>query len=140
MPPRGSLVPARFLVLTAHLVLLLQLGWGRDPHVRASLPLEFSAEEYAHADRLLGGALGGALGLLGVEFVGFFSGVSMFHPGQSLLSLAAHGGAALALAWALLEGWDSSCFWLLFGLCSVPPAITEVLLMVSMLGCRRRAI
>ncbi|GAB0201251.1 transmembrane protein 107 [Grus japonensis] len=140
MPPRGSLVPARFLALTAHLVLLLQLGWGRDPHVRASLPLEFSAEEYAHAERLLGGALGGALGLLGVEFVGFFAGVSMFHPGQSLLSLGAHAGAALALTLALLEGWDGGSFWLLFGLCSVPPAVTEVLLMVTVLGCRRRGL
>ncbi|KAM6364683.1 transmembrane protein 107 [Pluvialis apricaria] len=137
MPPRGSLVPARFLVLTAHLVLLLVVGGARDPHVRAALPLHFSAEEYAHAERWLWGALGGALGLLGVEFVGFFSGVSMFRTGQSLFSLGAHGGAALALTLALLEGWDSGSFWLLFGLCSVPPAVTEALLLISLLGCRR---
>ncbi|XP_074898417.1 transmembrane protein 107 [Buteo buteo] len=139
MPPRGSLVPARFLVLTAHLVLLLQLGWGRDPHVRASLPLEFSAEEYAHADRLLGGPWGGPWGSWGSSSSASFRG----SPCSTLAESAFAGGprgAALALAWALLEGWDSGCFWLLFGLCSVPPAITEVVLMVSMLGCRRRAI
>ncbi|XP_063177742.1 transmembrane protein 107-like, partial [Chroicocephalus ridibundus] len=85
---------------------------------------------------------GGALGLLGVEFVGFFSGVSMFRPGQSLFLLGAHVAAALglALALALLEDWDGGSFWLLFGLCSVPPAVTEALLLVSIPGCRRRAL
>ncbi|XP_065509544.1 transmembrane protein 107 [Caloenas nicobarica] len=138
MSPRGSLVPARFLVLTAHLVVLVLLVWGPEPHVLASLPLEFSAQEHERAERLLGGALWGSLGLLGVELVGFFSGVSMFHAGQGLLSLGAHAAATLTLTLAVLERWDSSCFWLLFGLCSVPPAVTELLLMVSVLGCRRR--
>ncbi|XP_063178112.1 transmembrane protein 107-like [Chroicocephalus ridibundus] len=140
MPPRGLLVPARFLALTAHLVLLVLLGGDTVSPVRASLPPDFSAEEYARAQRWLWGALGGALGLLGVEFVGFFSGVSMFRPGQSLFSLGAHVAAALGLALALLEDWDGGSFWLLFGLCSVPPAVTEALLLVSILGCRRRAL
>lgn len=108
------------------------------------------------------GCVGGCLRVCPPPFLGLFP--------LTWAALAAHGGAALALAWALLEGWDSGCFWLLFGLCrwvggffflgggspsplhptdtpvvspaprSVPPAVTEVLLMVSMLGCRRRAI
>ncbi|KAK2510973.1 hypothetical protein Q9966_016768 [Columba livia] len=52
MSSRGSLVPARFLILTAHLVILVVLVWGREPHVLASLPLEFSAEEHEQAERL----------------------------------------------------------------------------------------
>ncbi|XP_074787010.1 transmembrane protein 107-like isoform X2 [Athene noctua] len=138
MPPRGSLVPGRFLAMTSHLVLLLRAGEGRAPHIAASLPPEFSAAEQAQAERLFWGAVGGSLALLGVEFVGFFSGVSMFHAAQGLLSLGAHAGAALALALALAEEWDGGAFWLLFGLCSVPPAVTEVLLLVTVLGCRRR--
>ncbi|XP_074422565.1 transmembrane protein 107-like isoform X2 [Larus michahellis] len=74
MPPRGLLVPARFLALTAHLVLLVLLVGDTDSPVRASLPPDFSAEEYARAQRC------------------------------------------------------------------VPPAVTEALLLVSILGCRRRAL
>ncbi|XP_074422564.1 uncharacterized protein LOC141734573 isoform X1 [Larus michahellis] len=51
MPPRGLLVPARFLALTAHLVLLVLLVGDTDSPVRASLPPDFSAEEYARAQR-----------------------------------------------------------------------------------------
>ncbi|XP_068780114.1 transmembrane protein 107 isoform X1 [Struthio camelus] len=50
MTSLGALVPARFLALTAHLVAVLTIFWARDPHVLASLPLEFSPEEYARVD------------------------------------------------------------------------------------------
>uniref|UniRef100_A0A8C3CDS7 Transmembrane protein 107 n=1 Tax=Cairina moschata TaxID=8855 RepID=A0A8C3CDS7_CAIMO len=136
MAPLGALVPARFLTLTAHLVALGTAAGARDTHVRASLPLEFSAEEYARVDAELLGALGGAAGLLAIEFGGFFMGVSMFHRGQGLLSLGAHTAAAISLGLALLEGWDLGSFWLLLGLCSAPPAVTELLLLAAALGRR----
>eukprot|EP00076_Gallus_gallus_P012339 XP_015129768.2 transmembrane protein 107 isoform X3 [Gallus gallus] len=50
MAPLGMLVPARFLTMTAHLVALLTVAMARDPHVRATLPLQFSQEEYTNAD------------------------------------------------------------------------------------------
>eukprot|EP00076_Gallus_gallus_P031929 XP_024997467.1 transmembrane protein 107 isoform X1 [Gallus gallus] len=86
MAPLGMLVPARFLTMTAHLVALLTVAMARDPHVRATLPLQFSQEEYTNADAQLLWVVGSALGLMAIEVGGFFSGVSMFHPGQGLLS------------------------------------------------------
>lgn len=131
MAPPGALVLARFLMLTAHLVALGMAAWARDPHVRASLPLEFSAEEYARVDAELLGALGGVLGMLALEFGGLFAGVSRFHRWQCLLSVVAHAPAAITLGLALLEGWDVGCFWPLLVLCSVPPAVTELLLLLA---------
>uniref|UniRef100_A0A8V5HB37 Transmembrane protein 107 n=1 Tax=Melopsittacus undulatus TaxID=13146 RepID=A0A8V5HB37_MELUD len=110
MPPRGALIPARFLTLTAHLVLLLLLSTRPAP---SSVPAEEDPREVTCPL----GALGGALALLGVEFCGFFSGASMFHHGQGLLSIGAHAVAALTLTLADLEGWDSAPCWSLFTLC-----------------------
>ncbi|XP_068034078.1 transmembrane protein 107 [Anomalospiza imberbis] len=71
MAPR-PLLPGRFLAMAAHLGMLMRMGG--DPPCLPSGDLEPG----------FWGALGGSLALLGVEFLGFFSGVSMFHPGQSL--------------------------------------------------------
>uniref|UniRef100_A0A8B9SYL4 Transmembrane protein 107 n=1 Tax=Anas platyrhynchos TaxID=8839 RepID=A0A8B9SYL4_ANAPL len=87
MIPLGALVPARFLILTAHLVALGMAAGARDTHVRASLPLEFSVEEYTRVDTELLCALGLAAVLLAIEFGGFFMGVSMFHRGQGLFCI-----------------------------------------------------
>ncbi|KAM9514227.1 transmembrane protein 107 [Guaruba guarouba] len=132
MSPRGAMVPARFLTLTAHLVLLLLLS-------TRPAPTSASAEEFPPEVTWPLGALGGALALLGVEFCGFFSGASMFHHGQGLLSIGAHAAAALTLTLADLEGWDSASCWIIFALCSIPPAVIEVLLLISVFGGRRRA-
>ncbi|XP_053908755.1 transmembrane protein 107 isoform X2 [Cuculus canorus] len=139
MPP-PSLVPLRFLALTAHLVLLLAAAVAADPHVRASLPPDFTPEEFAHAQRLLWVALGVAVGLLGVELIGFFGGVSTFHVGQGLLSVLCHTGAALSLSLAWSEGGGLRGSTAVLGLGSLPPALTEALLMVSLLCWKRKGL
>ncbi|XP_064357167.1 transmembrane protein 107 isoform X2 [Dromaius novaehollandiae] len=138
MASLGVLVPARFLALTAHLVTVLTILWARDPHVLASLPLEFSPEEYARVDTELLVALGVTLGLLALELGGFLSGLSMFHRPQALLSAMAHGGTTLALLLFLAERWDCGAYWGLLGAGSALPAATELLLMGVVLGCKRK--
>nr|XP_038031345.1 transmembrane protein 107-like [Anas platyrhynchos] len=134
MIPLWAVALTRFLTLMAHLVALGRVAWARDTPVRASLPLEFSAEEYARVNTELLCALGLAAVLLAIEFGGFFMGVSMFHRGQGLFSVGAHAAASITLGLALMDGWDLGGFWLLLGLCSAPPAITELLLLPAALG------
>uniref|UniRef100_A0A8B9ZJE5 Transmembrane protein 107 n=1 Tax=Anas platyrhynchos TaxID=8839 RepID=A0A8B9ZJE5_ANAPL len=115
----------------AHLVGLGTVTGARDTHVRASLPLEFSEEEYMHVNTKLLCALGLAAVLLAIEFGGFFTGVSMIQCKQELFSVGAHAAASITLGLALMDGWDLGGFWLLLGLCSAPPAITESLLDIA---------
>uniref|UniRef100_A0A6I8N731 Transmembrane protein 107 n=1 Tax=Ornithorhynchus anatinus TaxID=9258 RepID=A0A6I8N731_ORNAN len=82
-----GLVPSRFLTLVAHLVIVITMFWSREINVRASLPLEFTKEEYDSQDRQLVIALSVTLGLFVVELAGFFSGISMFNGTQSLLCI-----------------------------------------------------
>nr|XP_023651486.1 transmembrane protein 107 isoform X3 [Paramormyrops kingsleyae] len=113
-----SLVPARFLTLTAHLVIVITIFWSRDNNVRACLPLDFSQDEYRSQDTQLVVALSVTLGLFAIELAGFFSGVSMFNSTQSLLSIAAHASASVALLFFLFEQWSCAIYWWIFGFCS----------------------
>uniref|UniRef100_A0A670ZVP9 Transmembrane protein 107 n=1 Tax=Pseudonaja textilis TaxID=8673 RepID=A0A670ZVP9_PSETE len=87
MPLVSGLVPSRFLVLTAHLVIVITIFWSRENNVRASLPLQCTPEEYARRDTEMVVALSVTLGLFAIELAGFLSGVSMFNNIQSLFCI-----------------------------------------------------
>ncbi|XP_067412566.1 transmembrane protein 107 isoform X2 [Emydura macquarii macquarii] len=133
-----GLVPARFLTLTAHLVIVITIFWSRDNNVRASLPLQYTQQEYERRDVELVVALSVTLGCFAVELAGFLSGVSMFNNTQSLLSIGAHAAAAVSLLFFLFEQWDGSLYWWIFAFCSALPAVLEILLFVSVFGFKKK--
>ncbi|KAG1961386.1 transmembrane protein [Pimephales promelas] len=87
MSALSSLVPARFLTLIAHLVIVIIIFWSRENSVRACLPLDYTSEEYRLEDTRLVVALSVTLGLFAIELVGFLCGVSMFNNNQALLCI-----------------------------------------------------
>uniref|UniRef100_A0A8C0K1R2 Transmembrane protein 107 n=1 Tax=Canis lupus dingo TaxID=286419 RepID=A0A8C0K1R2_CANLU len=113
----SGLVPSRFLTLLAHLVVVITLFWSRDSNVQACLPLTFTPEEYEQQDIQLVAALSVTLGLFAVELAGFFSGVSMFNSTQSLISIAAHCSASVALSFFIFERWECTTYWYIFVFC-----------------------
>ncbi|XP_048118120.1 transmembrane protein 107-like isoform X4 [Alosa alosa] len=114
----SSLVPARFLTLIAHLVIVITIFWSRENNVRASLPLQFTKEEYDQEDTRLVIGLSVTLGLFFIELSGFFSGVSMFNSSQALLSLAAHCSASICLSFFVFQKWQCWTYWFIFAFCS----------------------
>ncbi|KAA0716476.1 Transmembrane protein 107 [Triplophysa tibetana] len=127
-----SLVPARFLTLSAHLVIIITLFWSRENNVQSCLPLDFTEEQFKTEDTRLVVALSVTLGLFAVELAGFFSGVSMFNSNQGLLSLIAHSSASVSLSLFVLQQWPCWAYWIIFSLCSVVPAVLELILLISM--------
>ena len=84
--------------------------------------------------------LGAAIGLLIIEFMGFFSGLSMFGaPSIALASIIAHATATVALGYFALDVWDCDIYWWIFGLCSGLPALMEIFLMIGVLGLKKNA-
>ncbi|XP_053500077.1 transmembrane protein 107 like isoform X5 [Ictalurus furcatus] len=83
----SSLVPARFLTLITHLVIVITIFWSRENSVKACLPLTYTVEEYNIEDVRLVVALSVTLGLFAIELAGFFSGASMFNNNQGLLCI-----------------------------------------------------
>ncbi|XP_028833426.1 transmembrane protein 107-like isoform X2 [Denticeps clupeoides] len=134
----SSLVPARFLTLTAHLVVVITIFWSRENNVRACLPLDFTQEEYNAEDMRLVVALSVTLGLFFIEFVGFFSGVSMFNKSQSLLSTASHASASVSLLFFLFEQWPCGIYWWILAFCSGIPAFVEIILFIAVFGLKKK--
>uniref|UniRef100_A0A8K9X1G5 Transmembrane protein 107 n=1 Tax=Oncorhynchus mykiss TaxID=8022 RepID=A0A8K9X1G5_ONCMY len=95
----SSLVPARFLTLTAHLVIviLVTVIVLIGPQLVVALPV--------------------TMGLFAIELAGFFSGVSMFNCTQGLLSTAAHASASVALLFFLFEQWACEIYWWILAFC-----------------------
>ncbi|KAI5095594.1 transmembrane protein 107 [Silurus meridionalis] len=133
-----SLVPARFLTLIAHLVIVITIFWSRDNSVKACLPLTFTAEQYNLEDMRLVVALSVTLGLFAVELAGFFSGASMFDSNQGLLSTACHASGSVALLFFLFEQWTCYIYWWIFGFCSVIPALYEMILLIAVCGLKKK--
>ncbi|GAA6220647.1 transmembrane protein 107 isoform X2 [Lates japonicus] len=134
----NSLVPARFLTIIAHLVIVITIFWSRENNVKACLPLDFTQEQYDNEDKKLVVALAVTLGLFAIELAGFFSGVSMFNCSQGLLSLAVHCSASVSLSFFVFEKWECWTYWGIFAVCSVLPAFVEILLFVAVLGLKKK--
>ncbi|XP_053572096.1 transmembrane protein 107 isoform X1 [Bombina bombina] len=134
----SSLVPSRFLTLTAHLVIVIIIFWGRENNVLACLPLDYTQQEFASRDTELIVALSVTLGLFAIEYAGFLSGVSMFNNTQSLLSLTAHCAASVSLSLFVSEKWECISYWYIFAFCSALPAFTELLIFIAVFGFKRK--
>ncbi|KAK8394138.1 hypothetical protein O3P69_006376 [Scylla paramamosain] len=132
-----GLIPARFLTLTSHLVLLVTILMAREENVLACLPVEYTSSEYSKRDgEFLGGLVAG-IALTALELIGFISGVSMFASLPSIISITCHSGASISLAYLVLDTWDCRLYWWVFGLTSVLPALVEVGVMINVLMLKK---
>ncbi|XP_014661809.1 PREDICTED: transmembrane protein 107-like [Priapulus caudatus] len=121
-----GIVPARFLTLIAHLVITWIIFWSRGDNILACLPQSYSQDEYNRKDMQLVVGLSVSLGLIAVELVGFFTGISMFMPTVALVSIASHASGSIALAYFIFDVWDCDLYWWVFSFCSCTPALLEI--------------
>lgn len=129
----NGLVPARFLTIIAHLIIVIVIFWSRDENVKMCLPERYSDNQFNVKDKELIIALSVTLGLFVLELIGFMGGITMFFPFQSLLSTTAHTAAAIALSYFLFDSWPCDWYWWIFGFCSAFPAVTEIITIIGVL-------
>ncbi|XP_077454943.1 transmembrane protein 107 like [Stigmatopora argus] len=134
----NSLVPARFLTIVAHLLIVIIIFQTREDIVKACLPWEFTQEQYNSEDMKLVIALSVTLVSFAIELAGFFSGVSMFNASQALLSTGAHASASVALIFFVFEDLDCTDYWWILAFCSVLPAVMEILLFIAVFGLAKK--
>lgn len=133
----SNLIPARFLTIISHFVMVTTILWARDENVKACLPWTYTEEEYNRKDNQLIIGLSLAIVFVGIELIGFLSGISMFFPSQSLLSLIAHSSATIALAYFITDTWDCDLYWWIFGFCSALPVCSEIILLFGVLVLKK---
>ncbi|KAK2144773.1 hypothetical protein LSH36_732g01050 [Paralvinella palmiformis] len=133
----NGLVPARFLTIVAHLVLIIVLFWSRGDNVQACLPKYYTNTEYERKDTQLIIGLSVSLGLFLLELIGFIGGLSMFLPTQGFISTFSHASAAVSLAYFIQDSWECDTFWYIFSFCSCLPAIVEIIIFMGVCCCNR---
>ncbi|XP_067946475.1 transmembrane protein 107-like [Watersipora subatra] len=125
----NSLIPTRFMLLIAHLVVTIVLFTSIDVNILACLP-EGNNDIASKRVGFIAG-LSVTIGLIAIELIGFISGMTMFMPTQDLISICAHCSAAISLSFFIFESWPCDWFWWIFVFCSVFPAVTEVLAIIG---------
>ncbi|XP_034249102.1 transmembrane protein 107-like isoform X1 [Thrips palmi] len=122
----NRIVPTRFLTLISHFTIAVIALWAKDENVQASLPVDHTASDFSVKANEMTVGLSLAIAFIGLELVGFLSGVSFFMPFISLISIAAHSSATVLLAHFLFDVWNCEVYWWIFAFCSALPAVLEV--------------
>ncbi|KAI0234837.1 Transmembrane protein 107 [Lamellibrachia satsuma] len=110
---------------------------SREENLQACLPLDYTADEYNYNNKILLVGLILTLIFLGLEFICFLSGISMFMPIQGLISTVAHATASLTLSFFIIDQWNCTDFFYIFGFCSAFPALTEFIVIIGVCAFHR---
>ncbi|XP_072254982.1 transmembrane protein 107 [Pyxicephalus adspersus] len=124
----NGLIPARFLTLLAHMVIVITIFWSRGNNVLACLPVSYTQDQYNAADTEAAFGFQSAYCLL-PRFA--FLDIS-------LSALVAHCSASVSLSLFVSEKWECTDYWYIFGFCSAFPAFTEILIVIIVLGFKRK--
>jgi hypothetical protein len=77
-----------------------------------------------------------ALICLTVEFVGLFSGLSLFLVRLSVFSIICHFAATLLICWYIIDTWFYSSFWYIWIFFMLIPACVEIVAFIRAFCCR----
>jgi len=136
MQNAGKILPARFLSITAHIIINITIFWSKRANVLSCLPLKYTSSEFNTKDTQLTIGLSISLALLAIELLSFLAGVSMFSAGISMLSTICHVSGAITLSLFVLNSMDCDAFWYVFGFCCALPTTLEFFLIIGY--CRSR--
>lgn len=125
-----TLIPTRFLTTLAHLLAVLMIFSSKANNIRVALPVTHNADEFNELDSELTIGLWLAVACLAIEMIGLFGGYTIFRTGVTLQYILAHFVGCVALTFYMTESWHYSTFWYIFVICSVPPALMELSVMV----------
>ncbi|CAH1724823.1 unnamed protein product [Aphis gossypii] len=123
-----GLIPARFLCLVAHFIMLIMALNHREQNVKACLPYDYDNDLYMEQDKRLMIGYTLSIGFIGIEMFGFMSGITMFSPTNGFISMICHGLATVMMFYFLQDLWSCEMFWSVFFLCSILPCSIELIM------------
>merc|ERR1711865_47350 len=135
-PIEATLVPTRFMLLTAQTIVTIMLFYTKDQNIYASLADNYSQAEYDEQDDQMKTMLGFSIVCLFMNFVGLITGVTMFSHQLNVFHISMHFFGASFLSFATTDNWDTSSLWAISALCCFLPGIIEVTAIVSICCCR----
>ncbi|CAH8648403.1 unnamed protein product [Dicrocoelium dendriticum] len=110
-----ALVPTRFLVIMAHLVLCGTLLLDKKSDIiDRSLPKRFSADDARRVYHQCLTAFILSVIFLLLELFGFLSGATMFMGTYNLVSVLFHFSGVVATSYFIVERWNIFSYWYIF--------------------------
>ncbi|KAI8916892.1 transmembrane protein [Entophlyctis helioformis] len=132
MVTADTMVPARFLVTTSHFMATIMAYMTRDGNIKTALPIN-STVDYTAFSQSLTAAIAFSWILFVADFVGLFSGITMFSTRTNALHIAAHAAGTITLSFYISEGWHYLSYWYIFTFCSLLPGLVEIWLLLRTL-------
>ncbi|KAG2486512.1 hypothetical protein HYH03_014814 [Edaphochlamys debaryana] len=134
--PEEVTLPARFIVMTCHLISVLMVLFDVDYLV--SEMLGFNADtgppsnEQAFNDKkqVVEGLCYGAIACFGIEYIGLFLGISMFFPQIMSLYVILHFLGAILVGLFRVDNWDVGALAAFFACFNALPTIIEICMLV----------
>ncbi|ACO70560.1 predicted protein [Micromonas commoda] len=116
-------LPARFITTAAHLIATLTIVYDSSETVKRALGSDLS--DYSTELTSLEGMAYTSIFFFCVEFLGMFTGVSLFMPSANVFYIFAHFFGALFTGLFVTLQWDLQAYPWMFTLFSFFPAFTE---------------
>ncbi|KAF8563579.1 hypothetical protein P879_08055 [Paragonimus westermani] len=132
-----SLIPSRFLIILAHLILCLSLLLSeRSQLIETSLPKRFSAVEAKYTSDLCIVAFSLSVIFVLFELVGFLSGATMFMVSYNLVSIIFHFSGVISTSFFIVETWNLQSYWYIFVGTICIPLLLETTNVISKIWCK----
>ncbi|KAL5033827.1 hypothetical protein RTP6_001734 [Batrachochytrium dendrobatidis] len=102
---------------------------NQDGNIMAALPIS-STLDYKSFNQSIVAALVLSWICFATEFIGLFSGRTMFSAVSNTINICAHATGTIALCLFITEGWHYLSYWYIFVFCSLAPWTIEMAVLV----------
>ena len=124
----STIVPTRFLCTVGHLIAIWMISYTKAANIQAGLSIDYTTTQYNTANTSVNWAIGLHFFCFTIEFLGLFTGISLYSPAIHIFDIFAHFFGALILSWSIIDSWHYDYIWIVWGFFSLIPALLETLL------------
>ena len=129
------LISARFLSTFGHVTAVLILFQIIDNNVQKSFA-DGAVDAVDNALYSANWALTFACICFAFDFSGICFGTTLFIPGINLFQVFFHAVGSILLSWLITQNWDVTTLWPIILCTSMPTAIIELLMIISVYGLK----
>mmetsp|Transcript_4114 Transcript_4114/g.5714 ORF Transcript_4114/g.5714 Transcript_4114/m.5714 type:complete len:152 (-) Transcript_4114:150-605(-) len=125
----GFLLTFRFWAILMHFIITICIFYTKISILQVGIEISTETQqnrEYEAANTRLITAWGISLVCFFVEFLGAYSGLTIFHNGLNLSYIVLHSCGTVMTLWQILEAWTTDAYLYIFAFCSLLPACMEL--------------
>mmetsp|Transcript_11121 Transcript_11121/g.16765 ORF Transcript_11121/g.16765 Transcript_11121/m.16765 type:complete len:139 (+) Transcript_11121:24-440(+) len=128
---QNQLISCRFFTTMGHFVALLLLFTIVENNIQASLPDNYTEKSRIEATQTANSALGFGIICFFLDFMGIFTGTSLFNNTVNLIQICCHFIGSILLCWVITNVWHYSSIWPIIICTNLTTALAEVFVLLG---------